>query len=212
MVTPAFIETPRFPDDIANGSGGGPRFKTNIFEGSSGVEQRNKNWPFPRFEWNISKGIRDRTDMDTMREWFMVLGGRATGFRFKDWRDYQLTDESIGTGDGVEDTFTITKAYTVGAYTHSRRIFKPVASSYTVYVAAVAQTEGGGVGDYTMDTTTGTIVFGSAIIPAAAADITITCEFDVPVRLDVDHMSTLEEGYDAETWSAIGIIELAIDE
>lgn len=211
MATPVFIETPRFPDDIAEGSAGGPMFKTYIFKGNSAIEQRNKNWPFPQMEWNISKGIRDRDQMDIMRDWFYILGGRASGFRFKDWRDFSMTTEVIGTGDGIVDTFNITKTYTVGAYTYVRRIYKPVVGSYSVYVNAVLQTEGVGVTEYQLDTTTGIITFGSSAIPPVSEDVTITCEFDVPCRLDIDHMNTAEEGYENETWSSIPVIELILD-
>lgn len=211
MVIPAFIETPRFPDDIAAGSTGGPRFKTQIFEGQSGIEQRNKNWSKPRLEWTVNKGIRDRADMETMRDWFRIVSGRGTGFRFKDWRDYSMTLNVIGTGDAIETVFPIYKTYTVGAYSVTRRLFKIVDATYSVYVNAVLQTEGGGVSQYSIDIDTGIITFGSSIVPPDTEEITVTCEFDVPCRFDVDHMSTGEEGYENETWSSIGIKELILE-
>ena len=105
MPVTTFIETPRFSTDISEGSTGGPMYKTYVFEGESGVEQRNVNWPYPRQKYSINKGIRDAVDMQEVIDFFYVCKGKAIGFRYKDWTDYNLTLENIGTGDGVETVF-----------------------------------------------------------------------------------------------------------
>ena len=102
-----FIETPRFPENISYGSSGGPGFSTFVFEGHSGVEQRAIQWSRARAKYNASMGIRDKSDMDDVRAFFYNTRGKALGFRFKDWGDYQLDDEEIGTGDGVVADFQI---------------------------------------------------------------------------------------------------------
>ena len=203
----SFIETPRFPDDIAYGSSGGPEFRTFIFEGQSGIEQRYSTWSRHRLRYDVSYGIRNQTDMDTVRAFFYNMGGKAVGFRFKDWSDYSMTDMNIGTGDAAETQFGISKTYTSGAQTYVRRIFKPIGTGLVVKVDGVTQTI---TTDYTVDTTTGIITFVSP--PGAALPITVTCEFDVPVRFDTDIMAASHEGYLTESWGSIPLVEIIIED
>lgn len=202
MTVPTFIETPRFPEDISYGSSGGPEFKTHVFEGHSGVEQRQAAWTVARARYDVSYGIRDTTDMDTVRAFFYNCHGRASGFRFKDWSDYTLTAEPIGTGDGVEVAFQIIKTYTVGSETYVRNITKPIAG-IQVFRDGVEATLGA---QYTIDTTTGIITFGSAVTDTVV--VTVTGEFDVPVRFDVDQLTAKHEGFETEAWDSISIIEV----
>lgn len=208
---PTFIETPRFPDNISYGSSGGPGFKTFIFEGHTGIEQRLINWSRARGRWDVSYGIRDKTDMDEVRAFFYEMRGRAVGFRFKDWGDYSLTSELIGTGNGVQNTFLVTKAYgTTNAY--SRRIFKLITGTISVTVNAVAVPLGAGAAQVNVDVNTGTLVFGASVIPPNTHPIRVTAEFDVPARFDVDQMSASHDGFLTESWGSIPIVELLIEE
>lgn len=202
-----FIETPRFPDDISYGSSGGPNFKTWVYEGHSGKEQRNIGWATSKARYDVSHAIKDKADMDTLRSWFYAMQGRAYGFRFKDWGDYELVDEQIGTGDGTTAVFPIIKTYTVGLNNYTRRIFKPIATGLVVKVNGVTQTL---TTHYTVDTTTGKITFVTP--PSAALPITVTCEFDVPVRFDTDQFTASHEGWLMESWSSIGLVELILED
>lgn len=202
-----FIETPRFPDNISYGSSGGPNFKTWVFEGHSGKEQRNIGWSTSKARYDVSHAVKDKTDMDTLRAWFYSMYGRAYGFRFKDWGDYELTDENIGTGDGTTTVFSITKTYTVGANSYVRRIFKPIAAGFVVKVNGVTKTI---TTDYTLDATTGKITFTSPVTNTHA--VTVTGEFDVPVRFDVDAFTAAHEGFLMESWSSIGLVELILED
>lgn len=199
----AFFESPRFSESISEGSQGGPTFSTDVFEGTTGLEQRASKWSTARHSYDVSFGIRTRTDMDTIRTHFGLTRGRATAFRFKDWNDYQIVSGSIGTGDGVTTVFDIVKVYTTGAYTYTRRILKIVASTVSVRVNSVLKTEGV---DYTVDYNTGEVTFTAA--PTSTHPITITCEFDVPVRFDMDNIMPSHEGYLAESVSSINLIEV----
>lgn len=204
----AFLETPRFPEQISYGSSGGPSFKTFVFEGNSGIEQSTVAWSRARHKYNAQKGITDKDDMDVVRAFFLNVAGRARGFRWKDWGDYELVNANIGTGDGVEDTFRITKKYVTDSLIYTRRIFKPV-SGIQVYVNAVLKTI---TTDYTIDLATGIITFGGGDIPAAAQAVTVTGEFDVPVRLDTDNLDAAHDGFLIETWGSIPLVELLLEE
>lgn len=201
----AFLETPRFPDNVAYGSGGGPEFKTRVFEGNTAIEQRHQVWSRARSRYDVSYGIRDTTDMDMVRAFFYACRGKATGFRFKDWADYQMDQELIGTGDGTADTFTFKKTYTQGALSYERRIFKPISGTVVVRVNDVVTGSG-----FTIDYTTGTIVFLTP--PTNGHTIKITCEFDVPVRFDTDYMAPKHDGFESEAWGSIPLVEVMIDD
>jgi uncharacterized protein (TIGR02217 family) len=202
-MTILFLETPRFPDTVAEGASGGPTFSTNVFEAHTGLEQRFCTRSTARHRYNVGMGVRTKTSMDDMRDFFYRVKGKRYGFRFKDWNDYKMVDQNIGTGDGAEVAFNIVKTYVTGSYTYSRRIFKPVTSTIVVKVAGVTQTL---TADYTVNSTRGIITFGVA--PVAAAAITITCEFDVPCRFDQDTFDAQHEGYNAESVNTLTLSEI----
>lgn len=208
-----FIETPRFPEDISYGSSGGPGFKTEVFEGYGGIEQRGQIWSRARARYNAMHGIRNIEDMDLVRAFFYATRGRAVGFRYKDHSDYQLTNELIGTGDGADRFWNIIKTYggsTTNPYV--RRIFKPVEGTISVTVGGAPVTFGTPANNrVSCDLTTGILTFGTDIIPAAAAAIRVTCEFDVPVRFDTDAMDVVHDAWQTETWSQIPLVELLLD-
>jgi uncharacterized protein (TIGR02217 family) len=204
-----FIETPRFDEDIAFGSSGGPRFKTPVFASEGPTEAREQNFTYSRGRWQLDKMTRDTTDMDTIRSFFFNARGKARGFRFKDWADFSMTAENIGTGDGVTTVFKITKKYGTGAYQYTRRIFKPVSATVQVYVNGVLKTL---TTHYTLNATTGTITFTGGNTPPLGHAVTVTCEFDVPVRFDTDEMVVSADVYDTQNWKNIPIVEILIDE
>jgi uncharacterized protein (TIGR02217 family) len=207
----AFLEV-QMDVNISYGSGGGPGFKTLIFEGHTGLEQRSISWTRAKGKWNVAQGIRNQSDMDTIRKLFYNTSGRAAGFRFKDWGDYQLTNEQIATGDGTTLAFKIIKTYSVTGSSYVRRIFKPVSGTMVVADNATVRTEGAGAGKYTVDYTTGIITFDNAIKPANGHAITVSCDFDVPVRFDVDELSSSMDGYLTESWSNIPLVEILLED
>lgn len=203
MTIASFMETPRFPENISYGSGGGPTFNTKVFTSASGFEQRNVLWDEARAKYNVTQGIRSKEDMDTVLAFFYAVRGRATGFRFKDWADYTLASEQIGTGNSTAVEFQITKAYTAGSTTYSRIIYKPVSGTLVVTVNGNSKTEGT---DYTVNYVTGKITF--TVAPPTGHAIRVTGEFDVPVRFDTDEINITHEDWMTESWSSINIIEL----
>lgn len=182
--------TYRLPPEVEVGMRGGPTFYNVIQEAISGQEQRVRVWAKCRGRWECGYSILDTEETSGIfREviaLFRAHFGSLHPFPFKDWGDYQLTNEQIGTGDGSDTTFQIIKTYdpsqlilgSPGSRTYVRDIYLP-RSGLVVKVNGVTQTL---TTHYTIDPT-GDITFLSA--PTNGHAITVTGEFDVPVRFDL---------------------------
>lgn len=105
-----------FPVDISYGSSGGPKWKTSVWMADSGYEARVIDWKDTRAEYDISMGIQTQQQMDALTTFFYGRRGRAYGFRFKDWNDYQVRDVFLGYGDYAQSNFQITKTYSSPAH------------------------------------------------------------------------------------------------
>ena len=122
-----------------------------------------------RGRWNVASGLKNRSQLSTLIAFFRARKGKAYGFRFKDWTDYQATAQAIGTADGATTAFQLVRTYTSGGVTETREIRKPVAGSVKVYKDAVKQLSG-----WTFDATTGIVTFSGP----PSTDVVIT----VPLR------------------------------
>ena len=198
----AFVEI-RFPDDISYGSSGGPAYSTSIVATDSGYEKRNIRWQDARARYNVAHGVRTRAQLDSLIAFFRARKGRAHGFRFKDWTDYQALGQSLGIGNGSQTVFQLVKHYTSGSVTETRSLAKPVTGTVKPYLNGVLRTSG-----FTVDTTTGLLTFSTA--PAAGVLVSADCEFDVPVRFDSDTLSATLEAYGVESWNNIPLVELRL--
>lgn len=198
----------RFPVDVSYGSRGGPTFKTTVFEASSGAEQRQSLWAKARGKYNVSHGIRDKTDMDTVLSFFFNMRGKATAFRFKDWADYEVINQQIGIGNSVQTTFDIYKEYVTGAVTPYRRDILKIVPS-TLLQMMVGTTTLNVTVDFTVDTSAGRVTF-LAPPPSGEAVKVIRCEYDVPARFDTDEMPINHEAFLTESWNDIPIVEVRL--
>ena len=178
----------RFPDNISRGARGGPERRTQVVELASGDEERNASWANSRRRYDVAYGIRRSDDLAAVVAFFEARNGRLFGFRYKDWADYKSSlpsqaifpnDQQIGTGTGSLNIFQLSKRYTSGAQAWTRTIAKPVAGTVRLALNGVEQMSG-----WTMDATTGVVIFAAA--PGAGVAITAGFEFDVPVRFDTD--------------------------
>jgi uncharacterized protein (TIGR02217 family) len=194
-----FLETPRFPLTVAYGASGGPGYNTDVVMRGSGQEARNANWPYPRHMYDAALGVKVWSDLEELLSYFHVVQGRAHGFRFKDHGDFKscgvyetpaATDQIIGTGDDNEDEFQLAKTYTQGAMSTTRPITKPRDGTVLIAVDGALQTE---TTHYTIDYATGIVTFITP--PAEGEVVSWGGEFDVPVRFDVDQLSTVFEDY-----------------
>lgn len=206
----AFLETPRFPDEIAFWCDGGPQFLTQVSESLSGFEQRNQLWSQPRCKFDIGGALRTSAEyvdatysINVVRNYFYSVRGRLHGFRLKDFTDYKDDAGGIlGTGNGATTAFQMVKRYTTGAFTTDRQIKKPVTATIQVYKDAVLQTL---TTHYTLNSTTGVVTFVTA--PANGTVLTWTGQFDVPVRFEQDNLMMRMEGglYQIQSLSCVEI-------
>jgi uncharacterized protein (TIGR02217 family) len=210
-----FLETPRFPDDLAIWAVGGRGFQTTIVRAFTGQESRNVDMAYGgNGAWDVSACLRtpdwqsNNYNQKTLRNYFMVAHGAAYGFRLKDFQDYK--DESSGilglTGLGVAATtsYQMYKGYSMSPLSALGIILKPVAATIAVYVNGVLKTL---TTDYTLDSTTGIVTFTSQ--PTVGHTLTWTGQYDIPVRFQSDNM---EMGLDSTgalyEWHGLKLIEL----
>lgn len=185
-----------FPPYVARGATGGPSFSTNVVTLASGAEERNILWANARSKWNISTGIRTRKQMLDVIAFFHVVKGRAYSFRFKDWNDYNATDQLM-----VEITPTVwqlVKRYDIGGFQHVRTITKPVVGTVIVMI------DGSPIVPAGIDYLTGQVT--SASDPSS--NPTASFEFDVPARFDTDHLPVQANAFDQQVVSQIDLVEV----
>ncbi|PFH12964.1 DUF2460 domain-containing protein [Burkholderia sp. JKS000303] len=175
MTTP-FLETPRFPDDLAYWARGGVCFSTTIAETTSGREQRNILWKFGRGSWDLQNcfrtgdGVQDAYSVQTLRNFFRIVKGQAYGFRFRDFTDYMDEGQGLlgiqttfgqdvvptGAGNGTP-TLQLYKKYAAAPLADYRLIAKPLAVQLQRNGATLVA--GSSPGNYSLDTTTGLVTF-----------------------------------------------------
>lgn len=167
----SFLETPRFPENVALELVGGPGYSTDVVTVRAGYESRNENWSQARHRLVLTHQGILQAQHDALLDHFHAVGGRAHAFRVKNWFDYQLTAANsglvgrhgsvqvgaFGVGHGVP-VYQIRKRYSRGALARIRDIVKPVATP-TVYRNGVAAVVGIGASEIAIDTTTGLVTF-----------------------------------------------------
>ncbi len=187
----ASFDEVRFPTDVDFGFTGGPEYSTDIVELFSGYEQRNANWSSPRMRFVATCSIKTQAQINTIIAFFRARKGRTTGFRFRDWSDYYVTGQVLGTGTGALTTFQFIKTYTSGGITETRTLTKIVQTDYVnttpkIYLNGVLQGSG-----YSINYNTGVLTFSSS--PGAGVIVSSDFEFDVPVRFDFDNIKIRHE-------------------
>jgi uncharacterized protein (TIGR02217 family) len=199
------FDSVRLPEQIEKGSQGGPKWQTTVVSLSTGFEQRNQDWPSQRCEYDISYGIDTKTEWYDVIKFFYARKGRARGFRFKDWSDFESDGAQVlGTGNGVLTTFQLKKKYT-SVVDYERTITRPVSGTVLVYLNGVLQTL---TTHYTINHETGIITFVTPPPSSPVTTVTAEFEFDVPVRFDTDKLTLDMQTADAMAVSSIPIVEL----
>jgi uncharacterized protein (TIGR02217 family) len=158
----SFIETPRFPDNVAFGATGGPGYLTDVVFMNSGAESRNQTWAQARCSYEVSHAARLPAEYVPLRDFFRAMKGRTHGFRFKDWADFEVTVANgvLGTGVGAGiPALQLGKRYAAGALSEIRNITKLVTGTTVIYRNASPAVAGSGAGQYAVSTTTGLVTW-----------------------------------------------------
>lgn len=206
----------RFPTGISRGAQGGPERRTDVVVLGSGFEERNTRWLASRRSYDAGYGVRSLDALHEVIAFFEERRGRFHGFRWRDHADWksgppggQTTafDQAIGLGDGSIRSFQIRKTYGALHAPFVRDIGKPVAGSVKVAVNGALKVEGA---HFSVDATTGVIVFEEDETPAADAVVTAGFEFDVPVRFDTDKLEINLSGFQSGAIPRIPIVEIRL--
>lgn len=187
-----------FPRAIEFQQEGGLAFNTDVIPVQSGQEQRNRVWLSPaRGEYTASviaaqqPGNSSAAFIDAVRQFWMLVGGRADAFRYFDPIDNAagllagVASEPMG-ATGSSNIFQLQKTYSLGGRTLVRVITKPIGSpvidyegntfseTVTVHVSGATVTS--------IDHTTGLVTFNTAPSGTPSADFL----YHVPVRFKDD--------------------------
>lgn len=185
-----FLETPRFPDEIAFNANGGVSYSTYVIQTTSGQEKRNQMWEYGKGVWDISEALRtidsqqNGYNLKILRDFFRAVKGKTYGFRFKDFTDYKDEASGIlntnGIGNGIPP-YQMVKNYLAGSFVDQRLIQKPVSGTIVVQRNGSPVTVGGAAGNIAIDYTTGIVTFvadatssATAITPGATTSVSLT--------------------------------------
>lgn len=200
-----------FPLSLAFGASGGPSRKTSITQLASGAEHRNTPHAQSRRKYNAGAGVKSLDELTVLIEFFETRFGQLYSFRFRDPMDFKsckpsvavsATDQIIGTGDGAQMYFQLTKNYSDAANSYQRRITKPVLESLKVAIDGVLIE----ASNYSLNVLTGEVLFNAP--PPLGNVISAGFEFDVPVRFDTDQLDVALEAFGAGQALNIPLIEV----
>lgn len=159
-----FLETPRFPDNIAFGATVGPTYLTVVTPVYSGRDGRIPAWSQSRIRFDVGRRAMNASDTAALDAFFRAVKGRAYGFRIKDWTDYLCTTaQGVLSPQTTPGVYQLAKLYTAGALSETRLIQKPVAGSVAVNHNGTPVLTG-----ISVDTTTGLVT----LAPFASANVT----------------------------------------
>lgn len=202
-----------FPTDVSLGARGGPERRTEVVLTGSGREERNQRWSRSRRKWNAGYGVRRLSQIQSVIAFFEERRGRLYGFRWRDPLDHRSgapaaavapLDQALGLGDGVKAEFQLVKTYGSAFAPYARQIVKPVAGTVRVAVAGVEVAPA----RFTVNATTGRVLFAPGYIPAAGAPVTAGFLFDTPARFDADYLEIDLASFQAGEIPDIPLIEI----
>lgn len=186
-----------------------PEFSTNVAMTASGFERRNSIWSNARLRFDVGPGIRSEAELGVLIAFFRARRGAARGFRMRDPSDFSsngmtgtpaMTDQLLGTGDGLASEFPLVKHYGEGAAIQLRRITRPRADTVLVSVGGIAMPTGwslldGGILSFTTP-------------PAEGAEVRAGFLFDVPVRFTDDHLEIAGAAFAAGEAPSVPVVEI----
>jgi uncharacterized protein (TIGR02217 family) len=203
MSTPGFLELQLDPL-VSYGTSGGPGFSTLVVSNNSRNEQRVQQQSRGYWKLALSFSDKSKTQLTTIQNHFAVVMGKTYGWRFRNWRDYQATNEPIA-ALSTPTTMQLTKTITMGGISTVTLIRKPD------MVLPITLTRDGAAfpssGNWTLDTTTGIVTFTAS---QTGHVFTWTGQYDMAARFDVDDMGGSWDDFNVFSWPSINIMEIQV--
>jgi uncharacterized protein (TIGR02217 family) len=166
----------RLLDCVSPGFSGGPMWNTRITPLASGNETRNAEWSMPHHKYTADYVVLEPRDQNEVLHAFWVARGSTHSFRFKDWNDFKIIDETMAVGDGTGAARQAVKTYTFGPSTYTRTV---------TLLSSVTVTANGSPLAVTFDDETG-LITPVSVWPNGQT-IVLEAEFDVKVRFGADY-------------------------
>lgn len=198
-----FLESPRFPDTIAFGATGGPRFFTAIADSPSGTELRSGQWTQDLNAYEVGLVNRGAEETQAMLAFFRAVAvGRANGFRFKDFGagESSAVNQLLGVGDGIVTQFQLRKLYLQEDESYAKLITKPVAGTVRCTLNGTATTA------FTVNAATGVVTFTSP--PGDTVQVHASFQYDIPVRLNTDWLRVRCVSLGVYAWDSCELVEI----
>lgn len=166
-----------------------PEWSTRRRRSVSGKEIRIRNWSYPIWHWELTydylPSAAATPDYQTLTAFFNSRSGGFDSFLYQDADDNAVTDQPLGTGDGVEDTFQFVRTMTGTGVS----FVEPI-TSINVVTNVKIDSVVVDPADYTVDQDTGQIVFDTP--PGDTLPITSTFSYYFRSAFDDDKL-TLEK-------------------
>jgi uncharacterized protein (TIGR02217 family) len=190
-----FLEQ-RISVGIQRGTSGGPTgFRDKVYSGDGRLVLQNFRRIAPVHRYVFAFGKKLLSSAEEVRSFFyVVMFTPYSGFRARDWNDYQLTQDNSTLTLISGSDYQLQRVYQAGSAQFLRKIVKTEAGTETVY-----RTRGGITTAIatTVDSTTGIVTISGHV---GGDTYTCECNFDVPVTFsDDDAMSRISLGGSLET-------------
>ncbi len=192
----SFLEV-RFPVDISHNATGGARFRTLIHRADGGGEQRIQTWSEPLCEYAFDYFALTHEQREKIIALHRIARGKLSGFRFKDWSDYRIVDGVLGQSTGG-NLLQASKSYHFEGLSVQRTIRKLVAGTVVVKVNGV------------VDSSAAVNLNTGAVASAQSGMVTLTAEFDVPVRFDLDYLPATMVTDQIAQWEQIPLVGVRV--
>jgi uncharacterized protein (TIGR02217 family) len=206
-----FVEE-RFNTEIRYGVVGGPLYSTTLVETDSGVDYPNINWAEGLGEWATAQDLYNKEEIKWLLGFFHARMGRAIGFRFKDWADFEVAHQEGFLLHIEGDDFQLVHRYYSETKYTDKTVYKPVPGTVLLIEGDEFDPDVRievPVEDYTIDYTTGIATF-----PGRDPEKFYRWEgeFDKPVRFNTDKLDAEFVGYRDDGERLFNLTPLTIKE
>lgn len=175
--------------------------RTKVYTHTGALSQ-NYTAALPLHRFDVSHGVKTPAQYQAILDlWYVVHFTPYSGFRYKDWRDYVLTQANSRLTFIAGSTWQINRLHSYGGIDFLRPVYKPAGAIVVKRTrSGVVSTAGASI-----DATT-----GIATINDHVAGDTYTCEgeFDVPVTFSDDEWNAELQGHVRNLWVVAGAIKL----